>query len=371
MAYGIRDTYGYLINPYGSDRSIISSGGDAAGDRLNRGLTERSSKVVSLFSGVVKTGSDGVGEISLSIPQFSGRLRIMAVAWNATQVGSAAGTVEVRDPVVADLVLPRFLAPGDRAKATATFHNVSGLAGAYHVSVSASGTVELKDNTARQLVLEQDQTSSFKLPIKGVGAGIANISMTINGPGSFYLNKAWMIEVRPTQPVTVERKFVRLKSGETERLSNDVLQPYLDGTATALLSVGSVPSFGMNSIIDGMLRYPYRCLEQTTSRAMTFLFGTGSYPAKGSALKFPKKYKDEIKQAISRLSTLQRRDGGFGLWSSHDRVEPWLSAYATDFLTRAKTAGFRVPSGMLENAFRWLHAKIQSEVYYTSAVNVL
>ena len=76
---------------------------------------------------------------------------------------------------------------------------------------------------------------------------------------------------------------------------------------------------------------------------MGFLFGTGKYPSTNSAHLFPKDLKEQLAKTISRLAILQRRDGSFGLWSSSDKSEKWLSVYATDFLTRAKEVGFYVP----------------------------
>ena len=65
-----------------------------------------------------------------------------------------------------------------------------------------------------------------------------------------------------------------------------------------MLSVGVIPSFSSRAMIDKLMRYPYRCLEQTTSRGMGFLFGMGEYPAAGSADSFPEDLSKEIKKAI-------------------------------------------------------------------------
>src|SRR3569833_2781169 len=49
-----------------------------------------------------------------------------------------------------------------------------------------------------------------------------------------------------------------------------------------------------------------------------------------------------IKDAIERLLARQGSNGSFGLWSSGGD-DPWLDAYVTDFLTRAREKGFAVP----------------------------
>jgi len=52
----------------------------------------------------------------------------MAIAFGGTTVGKADAQLIVRDPVIADVVLPRFLAPGDKAALTLLVHNTDGAA---------------------------------------------------------------------------------------------------------------------------------------------------------------------------------------------------------------------------------------------------
>ena len=61
-----------------------------------------------------------------------------------------------------------------------------------------------------------------------------------------------------------------------------------------------------------------------------------------------------IQQAIDHILEMQRYDGGFALWSSAGQVEQWLSAYAMDFLTRAKAKGYDVSDINYQNGLRWL-----------------
>ena len=107
------------------EAGAIRSGGGSATAHL-AGLGARSSKVVALFSGIVALDNDGQATIPVEVPDFSGRLRLMAIAFNATAIGAADIDMIVRDPVVAELSLPRFLAPGDKAQATLSLDVVDG-----------------------------------------------------------------------------------------------------------------------------------------------------------------------------------------------------------------------------------------------------
>ena len=117
---------------------VVRTGGDNFGGRP---LAVVPTRTVALFSGPVKL-VDGKANITFSVPDFNGELRLMAVVWSKDKLGAAERPLTVRDPVVAELVLPRFLAPGDTANASLNLHNVEGRPGTYTAIVSASGAAQ-------------------------------------------------------------------------------------------------------------------------------------------------------------------------------------------------------------------------------------
>ena len=130
---------GILIGKLQLSSALRIASLDAASARQLANLPKRNTQVVSLFSGIVALGPDGRAEIPLALPAFNGRLRLMAVAWSAAKVGGAEETVLVRAPLVAELSLPLYLAPGDRAGLTLGLHNLDGPAGDHRVTLAAEG----------------------------------------------------------------------------------------------------------------------------------------------------------------------------------------------------------------------------------------
>ena len=122
----LRDLYGRLIDARANAVGVLRSGGDSFAKRSVAGLPDKSSKVVALFSGIVRLDGDGAARIPFDIPDFQGQLRLMAVAFSAHKVGSATASMTVRDPVVTTVSLPRFLAPGDAARIGITINNLEG-----------------------------------------------------------------------------------------------------------------------------------------------------------------------------------------------------------------------------------------------------
>lgn len=128
LGLDIRDEYGRLLDG-SADAGPIHEGGDEGAG--GPGLAVTSTRTIALFSGPLTVGADGVAHARLAIPDFEGELRLMAVAWSDHAVGHADTALTVRDPVVAEVSLPRFLAPGDTAYLAVLLHNIEAPAGAY------------------------------------------------------------------------------------------------------------------------------------------------------------------------------------------------------------------------------------------------
>ena len=75
-----------------------------------------------------------------------------------------------------------------------------------------------------------------------------------------------------------------------------------------------------------------------------------------------------VQQAIERVFEMQRYDGGFALWDATGDAEPWLSAYAMDFLTRAKAKGYDVADVSYQNGLKWLADLAQNNPDDTSDI---
>src|SRR5258706_4570142 len=94
-------------------RGETRAGGDEGS--LGRRGAPPQIKLVALFSGIVKLDDQGRATVKLDVPDYNGRLRLVAIAWDKAKVGAADLGMIVPDPLVALTALPRFLAPGDRS----------------------------------------------------------------------------------------------------------------------------------------------------------------------------------------------------------------------------------------------------------------
>lgn len=336
-----RDDYGRLLDPNLGAPANVNFGGDEIG---GEGLTVTPIKTVALWSGVIETGRDGKATIQLPAPDFNGELRLMAVAWTDDAVGSASKPLVVREPVVAELALPRFLAPGDTAFATLELHNIEGRAGQYIAQLTGEGGILAPFRKAYELAVGRRLAERVPLEAPRV-AGVGEVSLAVTGPG-FSTRRDYPIETRLGWGRETRTTTALQQPGAAFTPTPQLLAGLAAGDATLQVSYSPFRGFDPGPIAVSLLRYPYGCTEQLVSAAYPLLYA-------GNVSQDPKARRSSagLNQAVSRLLDRQTLDGAFGLWRVGDgEADAWLGAYATDFLIEAQKAGAPVPAQALDRA---------------------
>jgi hypothetical protein len=300
---------------------------------------------VALYSGLVKVGADGNAEVVFDIGDFAGTLRVMTVAWSKDKVGHATSDVIVRDPVVLTATLPRFLLPGDRSYVHLDLDNVEGAAGDYTIAVT--GVDALAASATQKLSLRAKERGAATVPLIANAAGNGTVRVSVSGPSGFALERTFVLTVRPPAQILVRRTVKPIAKGESLMVSSDLFADLVPGTGAVSVSVGSLAAFDAASLLAALDRYPYRCSEQITSRALPLLYVSDL--AKDAQVAADPTTDQRIRDAIEGLLTRQDSNGSFGLWSvGGDDV--WLDSYVTDFLTRARERKFAVPDAAFKLA---------------------
>jgi len=136
---------------------------------------------------------------------------------------------------------------------------------------------------------------------------------------------------------------------------------FVPGTARMTVSFSGLP-VDPNALYNSLARYPYGCTEQTISRALPLIYAEqliedgarGPQPVA----------RDRVQAAVSRVLNRQSENGAFGLWRAGDGyASPWLGAYTTDFLYRAKEQGYEIPQAGLDRAYQSLRSISQGDAW--------
>ncbi len=352
LGIDVTDTYARLLDGIAAVGRIREGGDEGSGPT---GLAVTSTRVVSLFSGDVRLDSQGRGTVVLPVPDFEGRLRLMATAWSQTGVGSATGGTTIRDPVFPDVSLPRFLAPGDTARDAVSIADTDGADGTYTVTLSATGSLRLDGPASFDAPLKRGQRRQFEARLAGTTAGVGHLVATLTGPGLHRrpLTRGWDIMVRPAHLPTTTSTIVRQAPGASYRADVALLAGYDAGSTTLTLGYSGFAGIDTIGLLQSLEAGGWGSSEGLASQAWPLIHFhqpglLGRLPIPGGAL-------GRVQDAVDTLLDREDAGGRIGEWHLNDGgTLPWTQIYLVDFLTRAQAAGFRVPGPALGRTLDWL-----------------
>ncbi len=360
MGTDFRDLYGRLIDGMRAERGRLRSGGDMAAAGLTMQGNPPVEATVAMFSGIVKVGADGTAEVPFQLPDFNGTVRFTVVAWTDTKVGSTHKDVIVRDTMAVTAAAPRFLTLGDKARLELALHNVEGAAGTYTVTgqYEIDGSGKSQPAFERQVALTTGERKREAFELAPTEIGLMQIAVRVTGPGGIEINRKLTFDVKvPAGDVKRLTVSALPKNGGKITLSKDLMQDLIPKKSRLMVTMGPSAGFDVLGLLASLDRYPYGCAEQTTSRALPLLYVNDVARRVGIAT--DEHIKERIEKAIARVLDMQDSSGAFGIWGPSDG-DMWLTSYVTDFLTRAKEKGYKVP----ELAFKQALDRLQNFIGY-------
>src|SRR4051795_3233007 len=170
--------------------------------------------------------------ISFDIPAFNGSVRVMASAWSKTRVGYAQQDVVIRDPVVVQATLPRFLSLGDQSRFHVQIDSVEGKSGRYALDLAIQGPVSASaDALKKSFALSAGARSSLAIPVTASGIGRADLDLRLTGP-DVDLKQSLALNVDAGTGEFARRSVQSLAPGASLTISRDLLADFVPGTGT-------------------------------------------------------------------------------------------------------------------------------------------
>lgn len=364
------DLYGKVIEHLDGFAATLRYGGDLALAALPqaRRPTARVA-TVDLFSGPVAVDAAGNATITLRLPDFNGSLRLAALVWSDRHFGSAEATLQVRAPLVAEISSPRVLAPGDRSQVTLDLHNLSGRAQSLALTVTGERPL-LVENGSRTVELADDARAVLTLPLTALpGQDVGRLRVQVTGDG-IALDRRFELVVRPGWAPLRSGRLDQVPAASAASVGAEALASYLPGSGTLALAVSRQPPVPFASAVQGLIGYPYGCLEQTASRAFPLaLLDAGSGARLGLPPLSEQARRDALDDAFGRISAMQLGNGHFSLWGGESQAQTQLTPFVAELLIEAAQAGQAIPETVLEKALVRLHEDLLAggDRYYAYA----
>ncbi|HLT28430.1 MAG TPA: MG2 domain-containing protein [Myxococcaceae bacterium] len=328
-------------------------------------------KPVALYSGVVEVPKNGKAKIRFEVPQYRGRLRVMAVTADAKRVGRAEASVLVRDPITLQATLPRFLSAQDQIEIPVFLTNLSGKAQDVSVSLSAEALpVPGLDASAKQtsplellgakqgsVRIENGKSATLVFQARALqSVGAARLTVKASG-GGFTSEETLDVPFSPSGPRERQIHRIELADGVND------LKPYLSGwvptTERSTVWVTANPYGQSFDHLKYLVRYPHGCAEQVTSTVRPMLFAsTVMESVDPTALNG--QVETFVRAGIKKVLAMQTPSGAFGYWPGATEAHPWATGYVTLMLLDAKDAGYEVPQDRIDDAIAFAEKAVSS-----------
>jgi uncharacterized protein YfaS (alpha-2-macroglobulin family) len=339
----VADNYNDVITPSGLAAGRLPQPGETG----SRSVADISPPAVTLYSGIVALDKSGKGSVPLPLPDFVGRLRLKAVAWSVDRQGESEAELAVRYPLSATLQLPAFLSPDDHADLTLALDNVGGPRGEYRVRVHGEGQLTVQDENEAVVNLAEREQRTLSVAVQARAPGDGAVVISVKGPAGIAFDRRLSVPIRSSAPPVSRFAVVTVKPGGALAIDPSLTQ----GLRPDSICLSLTASAGSDLDLGGFAR--------EVSGAKTRSAGTivaVAEPSLGAPTVDPPDAPvapGPLDAAVRALLGYQGADGGFSRWGD-SQSDLWLSAYATEFLGRAKAHGAAVPDAAIARALGFL-----------------
>ncbi|OGH57377.1 MAG: hypothetical protein A3G34_04255 [Candidatus Lindowbacteria bacterium RIFCSPLOWO2_12_FULL_62_27] len=334
------ETYDRYDDLFPEFNRIPAAGGDTARRKHLPRPTARRVESAVIWA---KFKVDGTGrkELKLKAPDFTGRLRFMVVAAGRAGVGSREAVMTVREPLMVELSAPRFAAPGDRFELPVTVFNRTGRPDTVQIELAVADTctATVEPRAYKAMLLNESETT-FWFSVRAGGA-TGSIQFLAEAHGTAHRTRRRVsVPLRHAAPAVTTVESLIIPPGKRGQFR--LAGKFVMGAGDATLMVTSNPFVRLAGALDYVVRYPYGCVEQTTSQTFPMLYladlAAAVHPGKFS----PGQIQTYVQAGIFRVLSMQTADGGLAYWPGNAESYPWGSCYGGHMLVEAAQAGYMV-----------------------------
>ena len=371
------DIYDYVIGAFGGEiERLLNIGGGDEGSGSNGKKANRFKPVVKYFGPLyVKGGNEKT--IKFKMPKYIGAVKTMVVAKYKKAYGSADKVSKVTKPLMILGTLPRTLSPGERVSLPVSVFAMEKNIKNVKLSVKTNNLVFIEGTKTKSIYFDKpDEKTEFFTLKTGTKTGIAKIQIIASSGNQ---KTTYDIELDVKNPNTETTDVISNVIESKSQWSTPFTPIGIKGTNKITLEVSSIPPLNLEKRLNYLVRYPYGCVEQTTSSAFPQLY-------LDKLMELSQEQKDKIetnvKNSISRLMAFQLSNGGLGYWPSSSNVSEWGTNYAGHFLIEAKKKGYTVSNNFMNKwkkyqnlkAKKWINDGPSSQIIqayrlYTLALN--
>lgn len=348
---------------------MTSTGGDGFDmSKRTNPMQNKRVKLISYWSGIMDANGSGDVNFEFDIPQFSGQIRIMAVAYKDAAFGSSEASMTVADPLVVSTALPRFLSPKDTVVMPVTITNTTKGNTNATATLKITGPVKVVGGNTQTIALKANSEgrANFKI-VADPKIDVAKITVEVNALGEKFIDET-DITIRPTASLQKMTDAGMIAAGSVKKI-NFGMEKFIPSSANYELVVSKNPAVEIADQIHYLVQYPYGCTEQTVSAAFPQLYFSDLSELMNMDKTVKTNANYNIQEAIRKIKMRQLYNGGLTLWDGEGTESWWATVYAAHFLLEAKKAGFDIDKGLQDNIYSYLINKLKTKETITYYYN--
>lgn len=345
-----------------------------------------------LWSGSIQTDAAGLARIPVRFPDnlTTWKARVWSIGPD-TRVGETTTEITATKPLLIQLNTPRFLVQGDQASLAVLVQNHHPTPKTVQLTLNTpAGPLKSLSAGSRELTIpaQSELLVDWEVLAESTGEALVQVEARANDDGDA-LERRFPVLVRGM--LRQDAWSRRIEPDQTAcRIDFEI--PAERREAQTRLTLRYSPSIA-GAVIDAipyLASYPHGCTEQTLNRFVPAVVAQAMLKNMGVPLADIRKKRtnlnpqelghsgtraaqwklwaenpvfdeaqlaDMVRSGITRLESMQNRDGGWGWFSGFGEASyPHTTCVVVHGLLAAKAHGAAVPAAMLERGTQWLAA---------------
>ncbi len=318
---------------------------------------------VPIYLPSVKIGPEGYAKIKVKLPDTLTVFKLRAKAVSGPdRFGAAGGEMLIRQDLVAQPALPRFLRPGDSFDVGLVARIVEGPGGTGKAAFTAQGAT-LHGATRQNIEWTQNKPARLDLrarvPEQPAGESV-KLGLRIERDADQAKDAVEVdLPVRPDREPVRRYQLVEIAPGETKTLAGAEASAR-PGSFVREVTLAADPALvklmaGLNALVE----YPYGCTEQRLALARANLALKGFAPIL-SAAALEGRITGIVKTTAQAIEQSIDSDGLVAFWP-RARGNVSLTAWAYAFLAQAERAGEAIDKTLSERLANVLKLSLRSD----------
>lgn len=298
----------------------------------------------------------GKASISIELPDNLTTFRLMAVAVDKQlNVGANDAQVEVRQPLMIQPILPRFVYPGDELTVEALVYNGTNRSAKINLIAEFEGLQLRSGNASDSIELKANGSGTISFLVK-VGKGEEVTVRYAAKSGKFKDG----VEVKiPILEAGTKRNLIESKRVTgTDQITLAIPEKHIEGTAKMEVVLSTSNLSELKDAVQYLMRYPNGCIEQTTSTAYPLVVLKDLLPEIGIEVNM-----DDLKKfseaGVRRILSFQTPTGGLSYWHGSDKPHAFATAFGLTALIEAKKKGYDISDEALTGMANYLEKTLR------------